>query len=129
MGETVEVKVAPVVAACESSEQTVTLLATERFPAFDPGSVVFAPDEGRLDVRGTKLSGVVMAWKSGSASGSDTCRSASNENGIESCTFALGRGASGDPSAVTFTYVPGGGRVGAGVTTYDSEGRKSPPED
>src|SRR6185436_10252558 len=121
-------KVAPAPNACAESEQSLTLIATERFPQFDPAATVFAPDDGRLDLRGQRLRGVTFTWKSGNNAGADTCRSPLVVDTLEYCTFAVGRGASADPAETIFTFTPGGGRSGADVTTFDSEGRRVPDE-
>jgi hypothetical protein len=129
VGQAVEVKVAADPAACASAPQTVSLLATERWPAFDPGSVVFAPDEGRLELRGRRLRGMQVAWKNAAAGGADVCRAPVPEGDGERCTFAVARGASADRAATSLSFTPAGGRSGPDVATFDADGRRVSPDE
>jgi hypothetical protein len=93
VGRAFDVRVAPILEACSSSSASVTVLATEPWPVFDPAASVFAPDDNRLDLKGRNLGGVSVAWRSGSASGVDVCRDAKAEAGSERCAFLVGGGA------------------------------------
>ncbi|MET0341770.1 MAG: hypothetical protein ABW252_12270 [Polyangiales bacterium] len=130
VGKPVELKVAESAAACadESTTALVTLLAVDRFPTIDSTSVVFAPDEGRLDMQGTRLAGVTVTWKSGDQQGYDVCRDAYTEQGEERCTWSVGRDASADLQATTFRWLPRGARDEEGAAFYDTAGRRMTPE-
>jgi hypothetical protein len=128
VGEVIELKVAPSQAACTESETYVHLIATDRLPALDLASVLFSPDEGRLDVEGARLKGAVVAWKSGTNSGFDTCRDPFNERGVEKCTWGVAKGASADLMQTSFQWYPRGARVEANALFFDAQGKRLPPD-
>ncbi|HEX5659344.1 MAG TPA: hypothetical protein VFX59_19250 [Polyangiales bacterium] len=128
VGAVIELKVAPSQAACTESETYVHLITIDRLPAFDLASVLFSPDEGRLDVEGARLKGAVVAWKSGTNSGFDTCRDPFTERAVEKCTWGVAKGASADLSVTTFQWYPRGARVEANAIFFDAQGKRLPPE-
>lgn len=128
IGDPVEVKVAASASGCAESDTHVTLIATDRLPVIDLASVVFSPDDGRLDAEGARLTGVSMAWKSGSNQGVDTCRDTYTHQGTEHCSWSVGRDLSADPNATAFTWLPRGARGGADAAFFDASGRRLAPE-
>ena len=56
------VRVAASAEQCGTSMDSITLIATSRFPAIDPASVTFFPGEGRLEFKGRDLQGAQIAW-------------------------------------------------------------------
>lgn len=128
VGQAVELKVAPSPAACVESETYVLLITTDRLPTFDPASVLFSPDEGRLDVQGARVKGAVVAWQSGENSGFDTCRDPFVEHGIEKCTWGVAKGASADPTVTSFQWYPRGARIELNATFFDALGKRLPAE-
>jgi hypothetical protein len=128
VGQLVELKVAPSAAACDESETFVHLITTDRMPAVDPASVQFSPEEGRLDVEGSRMKGVVVAWKSGTNSGFDTCRDPYTQNGIERCTWGVAKGAPADLNVTTFQWYPRGAKIEAGASFFDANGKRLAPE-
>jgi hypothetical protein len=127
VGSSVELKVAATLAACSTNASTIKLVATARPPSIDPQSVVLQPDQGKVDVRGHRLTGVTLAWRSNTASGVDVCEAPKIENGIEHCSFDVGRGLPADPNSGSLSLIPAGGHAGADVADYDADGKLEPP--
>lgn len=126
IGQAVPLRVAPTLAECSKSTKTLTLIATGRWPSFDPNSVVFWPDDGRLEARGRRMRGVSIAWQSGERSGVDRCTDSRGKEGApEFCIWAVGRDASADPAVTTFSWLPAGAQPGASVF-YDADARRVP---
>ena len=128
VGNKVELKVAASAAACASAATNVELVAMAHAPLIDAGSVVLQPDQAKLDVRGHRLSGTSVAWRSNTASGVDVCESPKIDNGLEHCTYDVGHGLPADPASGALSLLPAGGRAGEGVTTYDADGKVMAPE-
>ncbi|MEO7033581.1 MAG: hypothetical protein ABI548_06880, partial [Polyangiaceae bacterium] len=128
VGSKVELKVAASAAACSTSTAHVDLVATAHPPLIDAASVVLQPDQGKLDVRGHRLSGTSVAWRSNTASGVDVCESPKVDNGTEHCSFDVGHGLPADPAGGALSLLPAGGSAGADVTNYDADGKPMPPE-
>jgi len=124
VGKAVELKVAPNAAACPDSDAHVTLLTVDRYPVIDLATVVFSPDEGRVDAEGARLSGVAIAWKSGERSGFDTCRDPYTQQGVEHCSWGVAKEASADLMTTTFQWVPRGGRADPNSVWFDATGRR-----
>ncbi len=128
VGEILELKVAPSQAACTESETYLHLITIDRLPALDLASVLFSPDEGRLDVEGTRLKGAVVAWKSGVNSGFDTCRDPFTDKGVEKCTWGVAKNQSADLGVTTFQWYPRGARVEANAVFFDAQAKRLAPE-
>ncbi|MEP7051383.1 MAG: hypothetical protein ABJB12_13570 [Pseudomonadota bacterium] len=128
VGNKVELKVAPSAAACTTGATNVELVATAHPPVIDPASIVLQPDLGKLDVRGHRLSGTSVAWRSNTASGVDVCESPKVDSGVEHCSFDIGHGLPADPASGALSLLPAGGSAGPGVTHFDSEGKLMTPE-
>jgi hypothetical protein len=128
VGTAVELRVAGSVQACAESEAHVTLVATDKFPVIDLSTLVFSPDEGRLEAEGARLAGISVAWKSGDASGFDICRDVYVEQGVEHCSWGVAKNASADSKVTTFAWFPRGGRSDADATWFDLSGRRVPNE-
>jgi hypothetical protein len=128
VGTAVTLKVAASAATCATSSSSVELVTTAHTPLIDPASVVLQPDQGKLDVRGHRLNGVAVAWRSNTASGVDVCESPKLENGMEHCSFDVGHGLPADPASGSLSLIPAGGRAGADVTNYDPDGKLVPAE-
>ena len=128
VGTAVELKVAPNAAGCEASETVVTLITIDRFPVIDLSTLVFSPDEGRLDAEGARLEGTSVSWKSGDATGFDTCRDVYAVQGVERCSWGVAKGESADTTVTTFAWYPRGARTEPGSAWYDLSGRRVPPD-
>ncbi|MES1177625.1 MAG: hypothetical protein ABUL62_25095 [Myxococcales bacterium] len=122
IGKVIELKVAASPSACSNESSTLELVATARPPSIDPGSVVLSPDQGKLELRGRRLAGAAVAWRNNTASGVDVCESPSLENGSEHCAFEVGRGLSADPNSGNLSLISAGGRAGADVAHYGTDG-------
>jgi hypothetical protein len=123
----IDVKVAPSQDACAGSKQTVTLWATGRWPDLDPAGVLFAPDEGRVELRGQRLVGVQIQWQSSGKTqqtGQDSCVEPTTSGKSQVCVVPLDRSLRSD---ATLRWLPAGARFGADVTTFDQDGRKVDP--
>lgn len=128
IGQSIDLHVAANAAACADGDLRVTLVATDKYPVIDLSTVVFSPDEGRIDAEGARLLGVAIAWKSGDRTGFDTCRDVYTEQGVEHCSWGVAKGASADPAETTFEWVPRGGRAEPSSAWYDLSGRRVPTE-
>ncbi len=125
IGRAFELRVAPSAEACATSGATLTVLATDSWPQLDAASVVWSPDDGRLDLKGHNLAGVSVTWRGATQAGSDVCRDPKLEGGSERCGFAVGAGAQAVALVATsFSWWPAGARTSADVTSFDSDGRR-----
>jgi hypothetical protein len=132
----IEVKIAGEGQPCESSKQVLTLVATGAHPGFDPGSVVFAADEGRLELEGERLAGMAVTWRAPERespgarprrAGSDVCLAPAPLSGGrgERCIVPL---APGLPSDTVLQWLPAGTpEVEEVVRVFDLQGRVVPP--
>ncbi len=127
VGTAVVLRVAPTQTACATTEQTVTLVATGRWPSFEPTSVRFFPDEGRLDADGRNLLGVAMRLRA-SKEPSEVCLVTRPNDRLEQCTWTIGHNAKADPSSVSFEWLPAGARAEADAITFDASGRRALPD-
>ncbi|MFT3922767.1 MAG: hypothetical protein QM778_09550 [Myxococcales bacterium] len=129
VGTSVDLKVAATLARCPTSTALVTLVATARWPSFETSNVWFYPDEGRLDAEGHGLLGVSIRLR-GADPGlpGDACRVVTPSERLEQCSWAVGRDAAADPSAVAFTWLPGGARSDPNAVTFDASGRRADGE-
>jgi hypothetical protein len=103
------------------------LVTTGAWPTLDPSSVVFAPDQASVEARGRGLTGVSLAWRSNTASGTDTCQSPKLEPNTERCSWTVGHNMPVTPGT-GLLWVPPGGRAGADVVTFDADGKQAPLE-
>jgi hypothetical protein len=126
IGKAVPLKVAGSLSLCEAESSTVELVATARPPSIEASSVVLVLDQGKVELRGSRLAGVAVTWRSNTASGVDVCEAPKLENGAERCTFEVGRGLSADPASGNLSFVPAGGRAGIDVTNYNLQGEPVP---
>lgn len=118
---TVEITVADDQADCARKKSTVSLVATRSWPALDPGSVTFFPEEGRLDVKGQRLEGVQILWQADSHVGKQTCLGALKDGRGESCTIPIDRKL---PISTVFHWLPAYAKDGTDVSTFDGQGRR-----
>jgi len=122
IGKAVTLRVAASLALCASESSALELVATARPPSIEASSVVLLLDQGKVELRGSRLAGVAVAWRSNTASGVDVCETPKLENGAERCVFEVGRGLSADPASSNLSLIPAGGRAGPEVTNYDLQG-------
>lgn len=129
VGRSIEMHVAPTLAACKESTDSVTLLATNKLPEIDRGSVWFAADEGRLDAQGEYLQGTTVLWKSGEEQGGDTCNTPKPlPNGHVECSWSIPRSLSVSPDDTQFYILPmGAHRLEDGVF-FSAFGGRVPTE-
>ncbi|MBZ4396392.1 hypothetical protein VZQ01_24365 [Myxococcus faecalis] len=128
-----ELKVAPTGGQCETTEERVTVIATGPFPRVDAAGTNFFPDEGRVELRGTGLSHVGVAWSGTPRTvaeptlmeGQDVCLTPSVERGPGNCTVPVARGL---PTDAALYWTPPHGRWGKDVTTFDASGNVVDPE-
>src|SRR5687767_10332825 len=114
----VEVRVASEGQTCGQARETITLQVTGRWPEIDPGSVVFYPDEGRVELKGQRLGGVQIGWQAGARAGQDRCLDPSPGKG-QHCVVPLERGL---PANAVLRWLPAMGRFGPDVITHDAGG-------
>ncbi|SEU34046.1 hypothetical protein [Stigmatella erecta] len=130
---TLELKVADDEALCNTSQETVTVIATGPFPRLDAGATLFYPDDGRLELRGTNLQGVAIAWSGvsradparGPMEGQDLCLIPNPGNKPSDCAVPVTQGL---PTDAAFFWIPPYGKRGPDVTTYDAAGNVVDPE-
>jgi hypothetical protein len=129
----IEVKLAANPDDCERSRSTLGLVATGPHPEVDPAEVLFAPDEGRLEIAGRRLKGAVVAWDlptpnptqdSRTRQGQEICLAPTTTAGrLERCVLPLPRNL---PLDTVLTWLPPGGLTGDGVVIYDAAGQEVP---
>jgi hypothetical protein len=119
----VEVTVASDLADCSRSKVSLSLIATRTWPDFDTASIVFFPEEGRLELKGRNLEGVQFAWQAGTRSGQQTCLGSLHDGRGEECTIPLDRKL---PTNTVFHWLPAYAKDGSDVTTFDDLGRPAP---
>lgn len=129
IGKVVALRVAASQAACGTQSAEVDLVATARAPLIDPSSIVLLLDQGKVELRGRRLEGVAIAWRSNTTSGADVCDTPKLEVGAERCTFDVSRALPADPTSGSLSWIPAGGRIGPEVTDYDSDGSVVARED
>jgi hypothetical protein len=131
----VEVKVAGEGESCDRSRQSLTLVAVASLPVIEPASVLFAPDEGRLELEGERLAGLQLLWRApereGASGGrqrqgSDACLAPTALPGGrgERCVIPLEPGL---PWDTTLTWLPGGVTPEPEVRVFDAQGTALPP--
>jgi hypothetical protein len=132
---TIEAKTAGEGESCERSQQSVTLVATGAHPAIDPASVLFAADEGRLEIEGERLAGLQILWRAPSRDssaappgrqGSDVCLAPSPLPGGrgERCVIPLQPGL---PWDTALQWLPPGVLAQEDVRVFDLHGTLLPP--
>jgi hypothetical protein len=127
IGKAVSLKVASSLALCASDSSTLDLVATARPPSIDASGVVLLLDQGKVELRGSRLAGAAVAWRSNTASGVDVCEAPRLDGGAERCAFEVGRGLSADPASANLSLLAAGGRAGADVKNYDAQGELVAP--
>ncbi len=90
-----------------AADNGAAVVVGPRAPAdIDPASIVFFPDEGRLEVKGTHLDGLRVGWTAPGAtptSGDDVCRDPKPSGTAQLCVFAVPKTL---PLASVFRVVP-----------------------
>jgi hypothetical protein len=117
----VEVRVAADLDACSREATPLTLVATGPMPDFDPVSVSFYPDEGRLELNGTLLDQSQIGWQSGDRIGRETCLTPTTMGKIQHCSVPVERKL---PSNAMLRLLPAFAEVGPNVTTFDAKGQR-----
>lgn len=125
VGQVSQLWVAASAAACADKPTELTLVATQRWPSFDGSSIVFAPDDGRIEARGRGLEGVSVSWSLHDKSGTDTCRDPAPDGDLTRCAWAVGSGSPAPGADTTFSWLPAGARADAGAVFFDANGRKA----
>jgi hypothetical protein len=120
---TVEARVAPDALSCPQSRETITLQVTGRWPDIDPGSIVFYPDEGRLELKGQRLGGTQIVWQAGQKVGQDRCLDPTPGQG-QHCVVPLERNL---PLTAALHWLPALGRLAPDVVSYDAGGQLVDP--
>ena len=129
IGHATDSKIAADAGGCASSKATLSLVVTAGWPVLDPASIVFAPDEARVELRGRRLKGMGIVWNTATGVAIDICQEPKLEPNAEHCSFAVGHGLSADPTGNTLAWLPAGGRAGADVTTFDFRRQASSSRD
>jgi hypothetical protein len=123
----IEVKVAADADACDRRAEAVTVIAVGRFPEIDPAGVVFAPDEGRLELRGADLKGVQVSWRAPGRDGKevregkDSCLEPAPlpNSKLQHCVVPLQPGL---PFGTALGWLPARAVVGEEVRLFDAKG-------
>jgi hypothetical protein len=118
-----QVRVAGEGQSCGQAKETVTLQVTGRWPDIDGASVIFYPDEGRLEWKGQRLGGTQIVWQAGKRSGQDRCLDPTPGKG-QHCVVPLERGL---PLDAALHWLPALARFGENVLTYDAAGQLVDP--
>ena len=126
--DSVDLRIASDPEACERSRRVVTVRATGPHPEIDIGSVVFAPDEGRLEVSGRSLGGVQFLWRvpgrdpdqeRSSRRGAERCLDPTTKGQTETCVVPIERGL---PLSTELTWLPANATEGEDVRLMDARG-------
>jgi hypothetical protein len=72
-------------------------------PEIDPSKVAFYPDQGRVQIEGTNLTGLRLRWETDKGSGTDSCGEPTAAGKRQSCAFAVPHGL---PADVRFSWAP-----------------------
>lgn len=118
---TIEITVADAPGDCAQSKASVSLVVTRAWPEVDPTSIVFFPEEGRLELSGRKLEGVQFFWQAGDRTGKQTCLVSLKDAKGEQCTLPVDRKL---PTGTAFRWLPAYGKDGTDVATFDADGRR-----
>jgi hypothetical protein len=124
---TLEVKIANDVEACDRSRSTMMLVATGVHPELDLGGVLFAPDEGRVEIEGRRLKGTVVVWRippsgdeNSAREGREVCLAPTGGAGRpERCVLPLPPRL---PLDTQLSWLPPGGVTGEDVRVFDATG-------
>ncbi|MBN2577221.1 MAG: hypothetical protein JXP73_21850 [Deltaproteobacteria bacterium] len=117
-----EVSVAADAAGCARPQGTLTLVATGRWPEIDPASVTFYPDEGRLELKGSRLEGMQVAWQAGNNTGRETCLAPVTAGKAQHCVLPLQRDL---PSAAELRWLPAHAVDAADAVFFDQRGQRA----
>jgi hypothetical protein len=135
---TIEVKLAADPDGCERSRSSMILVATGPHPDIDPSGIVFAPDEGRVEIEGRRLKGAQVAWQTGPLvtsddkpdgkpsprQGREICLSPTTPAGKpERCVLPLPPHL---PFDTALSWLPVGGLTGEDVRLFDAAGAEVP---
>ncbi len=124
IGRSVAVRVAPNKDACASSQDTRLLVVTGRWPEIDPASVVFFPDEGRVEARGQRMHGAVLSWQNAARSGQETCLEPTVVGKQQACVWPVAQGAAAE---TTLRWGPAGLRPAVRSMIFDLQGSRAEP--
>jgi hypothetical protein len=115
----VDLKIAPSTDACDKSKDRVTVVAIGAYPDIDPASVVFAADEGRLELKGQRLKGMQIWWQAGQKSGKDSCLDPTPSGKLQQCVIPV---AVGLPLDAVLHALPAGAVLGEDAVFHDANG-------
>lgn len=118
---TLALRIAPSRQGCAGSSETILVVATGPIPDIDASATTWFRDEGRLEVRGHGLNGLVVAWRSGEQSGVETCVDPGVAGKQQTCALPLPRGLAAD---VALTWLPARGRPSERSVVYDVRGSR-----
>ncbi len=118
---------APSEAQCSSSTRQLTLVATAPWPTLDQQSLVFYPDDGRLEMRGSRLRGVHLRWTRGGVSREDVCESGLSPGPPERCTWNIGGELASATGPDLLEWAPAGSRSGVEIV-FDADGKPVPSD-
>lgn len=127
VGQGVDLTVAPD-PGCAAQTHKLTLVATGSWPTFDSQTILFSPDDSRLEARGTRLRGTVIRWSGASRSAEGVCESPTAEGTAERCIWTLGDRAGAISGAGALTWAPAGARSSEREELFDMDGKPAPPE-
>jgi hypothetical protein len=74
---------------CDKATTTVSVVATGPHPNIEPASVVFAPDEGRLELEGSGLRGLPITWQRAPEGNAEQAKSAQGTAGATSVRLEI----------------------------------------
>jgi len=129
-------KVADSNAKCAESQDTLTLVATGKWPLLDSGAVQFFPGEGRVELAGTGLTGVQVVSANPEASANapegtrkervesclETAEVERNKKKVEGCSFSTSKLL---PADARLYWLPPFAQVAADSVIYDAAGNRT----
>jgi hypothetical protein len=117
----VEVEVAAKPDGCADSKTTLTLIAISHWPDIDPASVIFFPDEGSIEFKGSFLEQSQILWQAADRGGLESCIAPATAGKLQHCSIPLDRKL---PFDTAFRLLPANVKEGPDVASFDSQGRR-----
>lgn len=125
IAQSVDLPVAASEPACTASKDHVTVVAVAPSPTIEPGSVLFLADEARLELRGRRLRGTRLVFRTATgAHAEDVCASPQPDGAGERCTYSVASGAPATLAGLSLELWPMGAHGAADELLFDSEGRR-----
>ena len=122
VGKTMQVRIAPAIASCATSKDSIIVGVSGPIPVVDRHSVDLWVDEGRVELRGSNLDGTRLEWETKGEHGSDVCIAPTTTNGVQLCSYSVSKKFPADAAASSIRLLPAGAVPHAEI--YDAMGHR-----